>query len=325
LISWCGLACLLLGCQTSRTPRAELVRRSQPLLGTFVVISAYGPDRPTLNSAISEAFGEVRRVDSIMSLHRADSELASVNAHAAERAQSVSPELFRVIDKALEIAQETQGSFDPTVAPLVDRWGFLWKQYRLPSAEELAPLLESVDYRLLKLDREQRTVTFLRHSVALDLNGIAKGFAVDVAVDKLRSFGISNAMVRAGGDLRVIGAPPGQNAWTVQIEDPKKRGERRSLFLRDTAISTSGSYENHFEVGGQRYSHILNPRTGMPVQGIASCTVIAPTCMESDAWATALFVHGPEKSLKKFRHRFAFEFVLESGEVLSSSTHDRKP
>src|SRR5262245_49049359 len=102
-----------------------------------------------------------------MSLHRADSELASVNAHAAERPQPASPELFRVIAKALEIAHETHGSFDPTVAPLVERWGFLWKQYRLPSAEELAPLLECVDYRFVKLNREQRTVTFLRDGVAL--------------------------------------------------------------------------------------------------------------------------------------------------------------
>src|SRR6185436_8715970 len=116
-----------------------------------------------------------------------------------------------------------------------------------------------------------------------DLNAIAKGYAVDCAIEKLRSLGISNAMVRAGGDLRVIGAPPNEDHWSVQIEDPTKAGDRRNLKLRESALSTSGSYENFFTANGRRYSHILNPRTGMPVEGVASCTVIAPTCMQSDA------------------------------------------
>jgi FAD:protein FMN transferase len=314
LISWCAL-----GCQTSRAPGVELVRRSQPLLGTFVVISTYGADRPALNTAVSAAFDEVRRVDALMSIHRADSELAFINAHAREKPQPVSEHLFRVIARALEIAAATDGSFDPTVGPLVQRWGFLWKEYRLPSSEELAPLLSLVDYRLVKLDHQNRTVAFQRDGVTLDLNGIAKGFAVDCAIEKLRALGISNAMVRAGGDLRVIGAPPGQKTWTVQLEDPSRKGCRRRLQLRDAAISTSGSYENYFEIDGQRYSHIINPRSGMPVQGIAACTVIAPTCMESDAWATALFVHGSERSLREFPNRLAFEFTLSSGKIVAST------
>jgi FAD:protein FMN transferase len=301
---WCVLLCLVASaCQTSHRQRTEPVRRSQPLLGTFVVITAYGPD-----GGISAAFDEIRRVDSVMSLHRAESELAKVNATAARAPIRVSEELFYVVSNALEIARQTGGSFDPTIAPLTQLWGFLWKDHRLPSPAEIKPILPRVNYTLVELDPQHRTVRFKTNGVTLDLNAIAKGYALDCAIEKLRALGITNAMVRAGGDLRVIGAPPNEDHWSVQIEDPAKQGNRRTLKLRDAAVSTSGSYENYFVAEGQRYSHILNPRTGMPVQGVASCTVVAPVCMESDAWATALFVLGPEQAIGTFGQRWPMLF-----------------
>ena len=254
-----------------------------------------------------------------MSLHRADSELAALNRNAGNKPRAVSKDLFSVVKKALAIADATDGSFDPTVGPLTQQWGFLWKDHRLPKPAELSHTLERVGHDFVKLDSGARTVAFARHGIVLDLNAIAKGFAVDCAIEYLRERGISNAMIRAGGDLRVIGAPPGQNTWSVQIEDPAKRGAHRSIQLRDAAISTSGSYENFFEVNGQRYSHLLNPRTGMPVRGVLACTVIARTCMESDAWATALFVHGLERSMAEFPN-LTFRFVLDSGDVVTSKT-----
>ena len=160
------------------------------------------------------------------------------------------------------------------------------------------------------MDAEKRTVHFLGAGVSLDLGGIAKGYAVDCAIEKLRTIGVANAMVKAGGDLRVIGVPPGKTNWIIQLEDPGKKGRRVRIPLRDAALSTSGNYENYFEIDGVRYSHILNPRTGSPVQGIAACTVIAPTCMESDAMATACFVYGAEKSLAKFGARVPMRFTL---------------
>jgi FAD:protein FMN transferase len=305
----CALACwVMLGCQTNHSH--HLIRRSQPLLGTFVVITAYGADREATSAAATAAFDEIRRVDSLMSLHRADSELARVNATAAQRPLRVSPDLFVVLSNALEIARHTGGSFDPTIAPLTQLWGFLWKEHRLPSPAEIEPVLSRVNYELVEVNAEGRTVRFKTNGVTLDLNAIAKGYAVDCALEKLRAFGVTNAMVRAGGDLRVAGAPPGRRSWAVQIEDPARRGERRTLSLRNAAVSTSGSYENFFEAGGRRYSHILNPRTGMPIEGIASCTVIAPTCMQSDAWATGLFVLGPDAAMARFGHRIPMLFGL---------------
>jgi thiamine biosynthesis lipoprotein len=186
------------------------------------------------------------------------------------------------------------------VGPVVHLWGFLWKEHRFPALHELAAARARVGYQLVDLDRREHTIRFLTNGVSLDLNAVAKGYAVDCAIEKLRSRGISNAMVRAGGDLRVIGSPPGETAWTVQLEDPGKKGMRRSIKLRDQGLSTSGSYENFFVREGRRYSHLLDPRTGWPVEGIASCSVIGRTCTESDALSTALFVLGPERALEEF-------------------------
>jgi thiamine biosynthesis lipoprotein len=171
-------------------------------------------------------------------------------------------------------------------------------------------VLPRVNYRHVELNAAQRTIRFTHPGISIDLGGIGKGVAVDMAIARLRELGVTNAMVKAGGDLRVMGTPPGEEFWTVQLEDPRKRGQRVSIPLREAALSTSGNYENFFEVEGRRYSHILDPRTGMPVQGIAACTVIAPTCAESDAWATAGFVYGAERSVQRFSDRFAVRFTL---------------
>lgn len=299
----------MLACQIRPHPRAELVQRSQPLLGTFVTISAFGPDRATTLNAISAAFAEFQRADAVMSLHRPDSELAQLNARAATNAVVVSPELFAVLQLAREIATQTDGAFDVTIRPLADLWGFIWKEHRLPTTEELERTLPLVDYRQMQLDAATQTVRFLTPGLSLDLGGIGKGVAVDWALAKLQSLGITNAMVKAGGDLRVSGTPPGKSYWTVQIEDPRKKGRRVRIPLRDAALSTSGNYENFFEVAGRRYSHILDPRTGLPIASLAACTVIAPTSAESDAWATALLVRGVEKSLGQFGPRFPIQFT----------------
>ena len=246
----------------------------------------------------------------MMSIHRPDSELAHVNASAFTNPVAVSPELFAVLQLAQNIAAQTDGAFDATIRPLADLWGFIWKQHRLPTDEELQRTLPLVNFRHIRLDTAQRTVRFLKPGISIDLGGIGKGVAVDWAIARLRSLGMANAMVKAGGDLRVIGAPPGMAHWTVQLEDPHKKGQRVSIPLSDAALSTSGNYENFFEVNGRRYSHVLNPRTGLPVQGIASCTVIAPTCAESDAWATALFVLGVQQSTSKFGDRWAMRFAV---------------
>ena len=261
-----------------------------------------------MQAGISAAFDEFRRVDQLLSIHRRDSELARVNQRAAAGPVSVSPELFALLLQAQQISEHTQGAFDLTIGPLAQLWGFIWKEHRLPAPEELERVLPLIAYENLEL--RDGTIRFLQPGMFLDPGGIGKGYAVDRAVTVLRDHGITSAMVKAGGDLRVLGLPPGADAWEVQIEDPAKQGARHTIPLREGALSTSGNYENYFEVDGVRYSHILNPQTGLPIQGIASCTVTAPTCLESDALATAFFVLGPETALARFGHNYGIRYLM---------------
>ena len=284
------------------------MRRSQPLLGTFVTISAYGDDPDSVHAAINAAFEEIRRVDLLLSIHKPESETARLNARAAQNPVSVSPELRAFIAEALRIARMTEGAFDPTIGPLAQLWGFIWKEYRLPTSAELARTLPLVNYKEVLIGTNNM-ISFGRPEMFFDFGGIGKGYAVDRAILILQQHKIAAAMVKAGGDLRVIGTPPGERAWVVQIEDPEKEGQRAVMHLRDQAMSTSGNYENFFEIDGRRYSHIIDPRTGIPIEGIASCTVVAPTCTQSDALATGFFVLGIEVSLRKFGDDFGIRFV----------------
>ena len=276
-----------------------------------MTITAFGADEAQTQTAVSAAFDEIHRVDLLLSIHKTNSETAQLNAQAAGRAMEISPELRLVISTALEIARRTEGAFDPTIGPLAQVWGFIWKEYRLPSKAELERVLPLVDYRNVTIETNgtMAQVSFAKAGMFLDFGGIGKGYAVDRAIGILRERGVTNAMVKAGGDLRVIGTPPGKHGWEVQVEDPSKLGKRTTIVLREGALSTSGNYENFFEVGGRRYSHIIDPRNGMPVEGIVSCTVTANTCIESDAYATAFFVMGAEPALVQFGDEFGIRTV----------------
>lgn len=307
---------LAAACRTPQ-PRLETVQRSQPLLGTFVTITVHGADRAGLHRAVNEAFEEFRKVDALLSIHRNDSELALLNARAGQGPVAVSAELAETLRQALQMSELTGGAFDVTIGPIAQLWGFIWKEHRLPSSDELARVLPLAGHRKIRLTEDRRAE--LPPGMQLDFGGMGKGLAVDRAIAALERHGVGSAMVKAGGDLRVLGLPPGKDGWEVQIEDPAKQGRRASFKIKHGALSTSGNYENFFEVEGRRYSHIIDPRNGMPVEGIASCTVLAPTCAESDVLGTAFFVMGPEQVSASFNHAYAVRFVLTDGKVVETS------
>lgn len=296
------------------------MRRSQPKLGTFVTITAHGEDRAALLRAIDEALGEFDLVDQWMSIHRADSELSALNRHAGKGEVVVSEPLFEVLLAARQIHERSGGAFDVTIRPVADLWGFIWKVHRLPTRAELDGALSRVGFDKVALNERTRGVRITEPGVSIDLGGIAKGYAVDRAIGRLRALGVRSAMVKAGGDLRVIGLPPGSDHWPVQLEDPNKRGRRMVVPLVSGALSTSGDYENYFEVEGRRFSHILNPRDGMPVEGVAACTVLAPTCMETDALATTFFVLGRDEAFQRYGREYPALFVLRTARGLKRDT-----
>jgi FAD:protein FMN transferase len=261
-------------------------------------IDAYGPGAAELARVVEDAFDEVDRIDRLMSHYKADSPLSRINREAARQPVRVEPELFDFIAEAMRYSRESDGAFDITVGPLMKAWGFFKGEGRMPSSDELAAARRHVGRSHVILNPGARTIAFDEPGVELDLGGIAKGYAVDRAITLLKQKHIAAALVSSGGStIYGLGAPPGRAGWDVTIQDPiDSRKTALTVTLKDRALSIAGRSEKWFESGGVRYSHIMDPRTGRPVQGVLTVAVLTNTGTAGDALDDALFVMGLERS-----------------------------
>jgi thiamine biosynthesis lipoprotein len=269
-------------------------------MGAPWTITVYAADGEAGRAAIAAAFAEVERLERILSDYDPASELSRLSAAAPmPEAVPVGPDLWRVLARAVEIRDATGGGFDPTVGPLTTLWRQARRTGRMPPPEKLAAAAAAVGPEALVLVPPNR-VLLPRPGTRLDLGGIGMGDAVDRAVDVLRGLGIRAALVDASGDVGALGAPPGAAGWRVEVAASGRRegGEARErLVIADAAVTTSGDAFQAVEIDGIRYSHIVDPRTGLGVVGPAAITVIAPDCTTADALATAASVLGPERGL----------------------------
>lgn len=261
--------------------------------GTYSLV-LYGPDRYQLEAASEAAFDEVRRLDQLLSNYKSSSEWSEINRFAADRPVAVSEESYRLISACLEYSRRSEGSFDITVGPLMKVWGFYKGTGRLPHRAEIRSVLGSVGFQHVELNPAGHTVRFLRPGMSIDPGGIGKGYAVDRMVKILRDAGIRSAFVSASSStVFAIGTPPGEAGWKVTISNPKNRKQSVSeVLLKDQSLSTSGNYEKFFVAGKHLYSHIMNPLTGYPAEGMLSVSVIAPRAIDSEAWTKPLYVNG---------------------------------
>ena len=297
-----GFVLVALGLRLSSAAPASpgpLVRDEGTMLsmGCVYAIEAYGSNDAALRGIVSEAFAEVDRIDGLMSNYKRDSALSRINTEASRRPVTVDPELFDFIADAMRYSRESDGAFDITVGPLMKAWGFFGGDGRVPADEELAAARRHVGSRHVILNARARTVAFDDSGVELDLGGIAKGYAVDRVVALLRGH-VAAALVSAGGStIYGLGVPPAGDGWDVAIQDPVDgRRVAVTVQLRDRALSVAGTSEKSFEAGGVRYAHIMDPRTGRPVQGLLSVAVLTRTGTAGDALDDALFVLGPDRS-----------------------------
>jgi thiamine biosynthesis lipoprotein len=274
-------------------------------MGTVFEIEAYGQDAEHTAAAVEEAFAAIRRADELLSDYRDDSELSRLNRDGAKGLVPLSADLFAVLRKSVEYSRFTDGAFDVTVGPAVDAWRRAAKEGRMPNDGERTDWLSHVGHSLLRFDDSQQTVRFDRPGMRVDLGGIGKGWAVDRAVEILRQRGIESALISSGSSsIYALGAPPGETAWKVAIRHPQREDDHLAVvLLRDESLSTSANYEQSHEVAGKAYSHILDPRTGWPVEAMWSSTVIAREATESDALSTAAFVLGLERAEAMLRER----------------------
>ncbi|HKP85474.1 MAG TPA: FAD:protein FMN transferase [Blastocatellia bacterium] len=287
-------------CGTPSGPRFTRFEFTEIRMGTRFAIILYAPDIMTATRAANAAFKRVEELDAIMSDYRATSELMKLCLKSGGQWARVSNDLFRVLAASQEMARRTGGAFDVTVGPLVRLWRRARRKGEMPTPQSLAGAIELTGYGKLKLDGKTRSVRFDKPGMLLDLGGIAKGYAADEAMVALKRNGIRRALVAAGGDIVVSRPPPGSRGWLIGIASLEPSGEapKDSVLLYDAAISTSGEKEQHVEIGGVRYSHIVDPRTGFAVTGRSSVTVIAATGTISDSIATAVNVLGPQRGLE---------------------------
>lgn len=265
------------------------------MMGTEISVYLWHDDPVAGGEAIEAVFDEVARINSLMSTYVEDSRISEINRDAANRPVAAGDELLNLILRSLDISVLTLGAFDITYDSVGQHYDF--RAGQRPDDETIAAGLESIDYRHIEVDRAKGTIRFRREGVRINLGGIAKGYTVECGVELLRRRGITNAIVTAGGDSRLLGDRRGK-PWVVGVRDPRRDGEVAvSMPLQDEAISTSGDYERYFEEDGKRYHHIISPSTGRPASEVHSATVVGPDAVITDALSTSVFVMGVDRGL----------------------------
>lgn len=275
-------------------------------MGTYYRITATGVPAGVVRRTMEEqASAAMAKVDRQMSTYRKDSDLSRFNESPPGIWVAMPEDLVGVVEEASMVSHMTGGAFDVTVGALVDLWGFgPGRTRRFPDDATVAQVRATVGYGRLAFRREPPALRKESGALHVDLSGIAKGFAVDEVCRALDRLGVRGYLVDIGGDLRVHGDSPSGAAWRIGVEQPHPGAPevRRVLSLTDVAVATSGNYRNYFDNAGRRYSHIIDPRTGKPVDhGLVSATVVAQTASRADALATAFMVLGPDEGMKLAR------------------------
>ena len=250
-------------------------------------------DYPQGTEAALDALDEVERLEQLLSLFRFDSQIHYVNLTAYENPVRLDTELFNLIALCVQLAKETNGAVDVTSGALWKVWGFAKRQGRIPHAEELSIAKEQTGYQFLELDEQAQTIRFTKPGIELNFGCVGKGFALDVAAEKIREHGV-NRFLFYGGLSSILAKG---SDWKIGIAHPLRPGQRlRELVLNDVAVSTSGSQKQFFRHEGRRYSHLIDPRTGKPAEGMLTATVLAPSATLAELLSTAFFILGAEKT-----------------------------
>jgi len=297
--------------------QVELDSGYRLVMGTFARIVVIAEDSNTAKKCIETALAEIHKVDELMSDYKSDSEISEVNTDGFKKVIQVSQSTYEVLQRSIEFSKLTHGAFDITVGPLVDLFHSAEKKQVAPTKEQIAQAKSKVGFEKLKLDDQNRTVQFAVDGMRLDLGGIAKGYAVDKAVEAMQTSGAIGGMVDIGGDIRCFGAPPeGRNHWVIGVQNPNLDnyiGEQDlalKLKLANGAVATSGDYQQFVLIEGKRHSHIIDRKTGTSTEGLSSVTIIAENATDADALATAVSVMGAEKGLALIEKLPATEAIL---------------
>jgi FAD:protein FMN transferase len=274
---------------------------TEPHMGTAFTLILYSADDATASRASKAAFDRIKELDKTLTDYDPDSELMRLCAKAGGPPVAVGPDLFDVLARSKALYERSEGAFDVTIAPVVRLWRRARREKVRPDPDLLAKALALVGSDAIHLDPARRTVELSRPGMKLDVGGIAKGYASEEAIKVLKREGIASALVAGSGDIVVSGPPPGRPGWTIAVAPLKPEAEGGSsptILLKDAAVSTSGDAEQFVEIDGVRYSHVVDPKTGLGLTERRSVTVIAPEGITADGLDTAACILGPDKGLK---------------------------
>ncbi|WP_422925789.1 FAD:protein FMN transferase [Singulisphaera sp. PoT] len=296
------LIVLALGCPglgAEPAPKPSRFEFAEPHMGSEFKLVLYTNDEATARRASRKAFDRIAELDNILSDYNNDSELMRLCEKAGGAPVPVSPDLFDVLSRSVSMYEQSEGAFDITVAPVVRLWRRARREIKLPTPDRIAQARALVGSDQLKLDPASRTVQLRKKGMRLDAGGIGKGYAAFAAIETLKKEGYPIALVAGSGDIAVGDPPPGRAGWTIGVAPlDASSPPKRHFLLANGAVSTSGDAEKFVEIDGKRYSHIVDPRTGIGVIDRCSVTVVAPDGGLADSLDTAVYVLGPERGLR---------------------------
>ncbi len=268
----------------------RLFEAVEPHMGTLIGIKLYASSEARAKAAFRAAFDRIAQLDDVLSDYKPESELNRISRSAVRQPVHVSEDLFRVLEASQKLSKKSGGGFDITVGPVVRLWREARRERQMPDPDALDAALSHCGWRKMRLNAAERTVELEEGGMQLDAGGIAKGFAADEALAVLKRFGIASALVAASGDLAFSGAPPGRRGWTIAIA-----ASDLPLELANAAVSTSGDSEQYLDANGKRYSHIIDPLTGIALTNRLTVSVVAPRGILADGLATAVCVLGERR------------------------------
>ncbi|MBP5463894.1 MAG: FAD:protein FMN transferase, partial [Treponema sp.] len=287
-------------------------------LGTVCSVNAFEDGTEKLYGRIA---GRLEEIDDSFSVNKEQSSISRINRAAGKKRVIVGSDVFFVIRSDLDFAERSWGAFDPTIGPLVALWRISSDHPRVPSRDEIAAVLTLVDWHKLSLNESDTSVFLEKEGMTLDLGGIAKGYAADEIVRILREQKVKRAIIDLGGNIYVFGMKADGSAWKVGVKNPADEGATVASVLTlqgNMSVVTSGNYERYFVSGGQRYHHIIDPKTGYPCENsVASVTIVSPSSMEADAMSTSAFLMGAEAFSQTFP-KASFLFIFSDGHCVVS-------
>lgn len=290
---------------------AEGQERTFPCMSTIAQVKFYG--RPDLTEKAEDLAQNVfQMVEKTCSTFSPESELYKLNQSAHEKPFKCSEMLWQVLVKAREAWRLSDGAFDPTVRPLMELWGFYRKRSEVPPQGEIDEALKRVGFDKVIFDDENHTIRFKVKGIGIDLGGVAKGYAVDMAAENVRKLGITAGVINLGGNIYCFPTPPRKKQfYTVSVRNPLDKDKICGVIrLLNQSVATSGNYERYVTLNGRHYTHIVNPKTGLPVENMLSVTVLTRNATDADMFSTAVFVGGPELAEKLYRTFDGLEFLI---------------